>query len=111
MTASLDELIARLEAASEGSRELDWELAGRPSFSDGSPDLNNPRYTTSLDAALSLVPEGANCHGYEASPFGINAYWSRNNVTDGRWLFEGSHETSVPIAFVIASLKARKAMG
>jgi hypothetical protein len=56
------DLIARLEAAAEGSKELDWEIAGKPLWeyppNDRRPNYNNPLYTTSLDAALTLVPEG-----------------------------------------------------
>ena len=87
-----DDLIARLERATEGSRELDAEIAvavrsldtegdkslpkwagknypiwrARPDgrvecvHTDGTGSLNwSPlHYTTSIDAALSLVPEG-----------------------------------------------------
>ena len=51
------ELIAALEAATEPSWELDAEIAraiGAPVY----PDLRAHRYTSSLDAALTLVPEG-----------------------------------------------------
>lgn len=53
----MDELLARLEKAEGPDRELDWEIeltrgtAGTP----GGHEL--PRYTGSLDAALTLVPE------------------------------------------------------
>ena len=76
MTA-LAELIAKLEAATERSRELDAEIwahlngftgaikgrwvGGRWSWSVGSVgvwDDELPHYTTSIDAALTLVPEG-----------------------------------------------------
>ena len=83
----MDELIARLEAASDGSRELDWEIrqamgsvriplpiddrcwAGRAvsgAIYQAAPrggstrDFYLPFYTTSLDAALTLVPEHSN---------------------------------------------------
>ena len=51
------ELIAALEAATEPSWELDAEIAraiGAPVY----PDLRAHRYTSSIDAALTLVPEG-----------------------------------------------------
>lgn len=68
-----EELIAKLEAATEGSRELDYMI--RDYLWPGIPgDAVLPRdfgfvrgvrdegyaeeYTTSLDAALTLVPEG-----------------------------------------------------
>lgn len=70
----LSELIEKLEGASEGSTELSWEIATRvvgltsheyplwmrtDSF-DGKDGAicPTPPYTTSIDAALSLVPEG-----------------------------------------------------
>ena len=63
------QLIARLEMAPEGSRELDYEifaflnplhgpLAMRDRWEAGLVRL----YTTSVDAALTLVPEGMEIH-------------------------------------------------
>ena len=56
-----DDLLSKIEQASEGGRDLDVEIAwaiGRP----GSPIPGHtnevPPYTTSLDCALTLVPEG-----------------------------------------------------
>lgn len=64
--ADLTDLIERLEKATEGSRELDCNVAeaaglgARRQFHP--PLLDNgrpvPRFSESLDAALSLVPEG-----------------------------------------------------
>ena len=71
----MTDLLIRLENAKEGSRELDAEILriARPEFADmqfhptvagwliggdhKQPEYA-PRYTTSLDAALTLVPEG-----------------------------------------------------
>lgn len=57
-----DDLIARLERATEGSRELDFEIA---EYLDKigvkyatTIEGHTPEWTQSLDAALSLVPEG-----------------------------------------------------
>lgn len=71
---NLDKLIAKLESATEGSRELDEEIGRHLGIEptceywpDGYEDcgmggsiksIDWPRYTTSLDAALALVPEG-----------------------------------------------------
>ncbi len=52
-----DDLIARLEAATEGSRELDRLIHNSRKLSAGINITAEP-YTTSLDAALTLVPEG-----------------------------------------------------
>lgn len=71
----IQNLIAHLEAASEGSRELDaaiWEIEpceppdcnlrtkaiAIVRLKAGGDDAECPAYTTSLDAALTLVPEG-----------------------------------------------------
>jgi hypothetical protein len=54
-------LIARLEAATEGSRELSvniYETLGLPPLYGTTIDRLYPDYTTSIDAALSLIPEG-----------------------------------------------------
>lgn len=82
MTSALTDLIAKLEAAGEGSRELDaliWCALNGAAYVGSHADATEPgncfwfrhpadgveysraahyRYTTSLDAALTLVPEG-----------------------------------------------------
>jgi hypothetical protein len=72
MTADLAALLARLGEAKEGTVELSEEIARHlgwtprdgvwyPPGSTGYPQPcapNAPRYTTSIDAALLLVPEG-----------------------------------------------------
>ena len=56
----MTDLITRLEQAAEGSRDLD--LAIEKAFERCDPPellaFPLPHYTTSLDAALTLVPEG-----------------------------------------------------
>lgn len=58
------DLLARLEAAGEGSRELDAGLLmeecnhDKGLFNQYCHSSGIPHYTTSLDAALTLVPEG-----------------------------------------------------
>ena len=47
-------LIEKLEGATEGSRELDAEIH----VAVGGTEFTVPYYTTSIDAALTLVPEG-----------------------------------------------------
>mgnify|MGYP003393035213 CR=1 FL=1 len=65
----MTDLIARLEAATEGSRELDAEIGakfGALRYTRNAPNISNqpiwPPYTTSIDAALTLVPEGWTGH-------------------------------------------------
>ena len=83
MTAPLDDLLARLESATEGDRELDCEIAvavldGEIEWKQANYTMEmypvrryastmhiggiggDPveRYTTSIDAAMTLMPEG-----------------------------------------------------
>lgn len=68
----MTELITRLESADGPSRELDWAIAESlgwtrrqvgqviACYAPGDPHMKAgaPRYTASIDAALTLVPEG-----------------------------------------------------
>lgn len=120
-------LISRLESAPEGNRELDAEIALRcfpESYTRKTPDsdtrngwvtgvLNGkpfasveaPRYTTSLDAAMSLVPEGfvwqamTDYGGYH------QAAVSRHNGPF--WTDTSTIAATAPLALCAASLKAR----
>jgi hypothetical protein len=134
--AELEALVKRLEEATEPSAELDkllhWHIchpryatkpigwpdkpatAGHPTWGDPIPleewideGFSSLPYTSSVDAALTLVPDDANTHGHEVEEYGIVAWCGRNFVDDGHWLAEGRHPTSLPIAIVIASLRAR----
>lgn len=125
-------LIAKLEAATEGSRELDaeiWRHLGlAPAIGDGVWDwkyMGNgawhqsemestwgrhaaaPHYTTSLDAALTLVPDGLGrgCWAFSRDHYGgchadvwRNAEFNRKE--------HGSSKTPA-LALCIAALKAR----
>ena len=54
-------LIAALQNATEGSRELDERIAlyvGWAVQPDGQVQAGMPAYSTSLDAAVALVPDG-----------------------------------------------------
>jgi len=108
--ADYTDLIARLEKATEGNRELDADILAALPAPFSAPGHCQMRiaahWTTSLDAAMKLVPEGANCHGYDASPAGVEAYVSRNNVASGHWLCLGQAATPA-LALCIAALKAR----
>ncbi len=127
-------LLAKLEAATEGSRELDAEIimeicddaiigpwpcgesepvvfhAQAIGIVDKSPV---PAYTTSIDAALTLVPEGW-------ALLRINQYHETSNPAWG-WGVEmryytnpeiglaiGESRASLPLAICIASLRARE---
>ncbi len=126
----MNTLIAELEAATEGSMELDVAVCPyRTKWHDNcedwmfeEPDLSGawnaiPAYTTSLDAALTLVPEGWEwlVRGGDDENFAnvtrggvpvmmegrqINPDWQRNPV----------YAHSPALALCIAALRARQAM-
>lgn len=146
----MDELIAKLEAAPKGSRELDAEIAAtlhippsdapewilnwggpymvlRPGYvavqhTDGKAGANwkAPAYTTSLDAALTLVPKGLHISDLKQfcgrpTPddwfwFAALSGWSNDKSV---YVYCGAPSgTDAPktaaLALCIASLKARK---
>ena len=139
MTAQLEDLIARLEAAQEGNRELDariWaavEGKGQPFVTVGPPTYDPPRYfcnphpeinwigydllhmaryyTTSLDAALTLVPDDWTCWelGSRANKMQFRAELSRLEHATAQEEFVWARAPTAPLALCIAALKARAA--
>lgn len=132
----MDDLIARLEAASEGSRELDdaiaksigsriipldvafgrndgcWvrrvgdQLIGIGSHNDhgtSSTDFYLPRYTTSIDAALPLVPAG---YGYVGLQRFSDGWYAQVAQSSTSFRHEGTQKPAA-LALCIAALKAR----
>ncbi len=111
----LPELIAKLEAATEGSRELDVAIYAfdrpvpavelEPRHQHNFDLMKAPRYTTSIDAALTLVPEG---WAYQLNMlFEPNCrqeaiVWTPSNLSP----VSGAH--TMPLALCIAALKARE---
>lgn len=118
-------LIKRLEAATGPDRELDariWcEVSGEifDYFEDGflnfrrkdggfwirpaGPDTGIPAYTASIDAALTLVPEGwrsTDVHQYN------DDFWHWSLWRVGKRV-DGNHKTPA-IAICIAALKVRE---
>lgn len=137
---TLDDLISRLEKATEGSRELNnliapiagWHrveprYAGNKhgawiapqdwigTMSDGSPILDGmhgttlyreaPDFTRSLDAAMSLVPEGRSVIVSDGIWSGGRAYAIVHPPQDTTKAT--CHATTMPLALCIAALKAR----
>lgn len=128
-------LIKRLESLTSPDREVDaeiakaigwesvpWEFAGRcgltwyaPLNSVGRPQPQN--YTGSIDAALTLVPEGCVWALNFASmatimKVGTKKFDIIDGVIVGQWpenQREGELPVSVAIALCIAALKAREA--
>ena len=107
----MTDIIARLEAAEGGSRELDAEIARivgarhgpleRVNYEDRAIEIHDEiaqYYTTSLDAALTLVPKEDG--GNEAS-FISAVLWQRH-IGD-------IPKERIALAICIAALKARLA--
>lgn len=116
----MDDLIARLENATGPDRSIDdaiFELAhgrkrGRSTFEQYEPSERLPEYTGSIDAALTLVPEG---YTWIAGDGGIMA-GEPNDLRYGAIVFtepgpeqEAASGSNPAIALCIAALKARTA--
>lgn len=138
----MDDLIKKLESAECGSRELDGKIYRRVELSKGhlyreTPEgwqtnlhgtalnpvwsdslASAPHYTTSLDAALTLVPEG---WGWQVSDRAPNPHAGRAYLHNRELHFVGvfdrpnprfecSEETAATpaLALCIAALKARQ---
>ncbi len=107
----MHQLIADLEAAAVGSRKLDrtiyWSL-GFPFPRTGDMEKVIPLYTTSLDAALTLVPE--EFVWQVKTDFGPIA-WAALSGHQGIFWGDTKSEALTPaLAVCIASLRARQAM-
>lgn len=104
------EIIERLERAAGPSMDIDydiWLALAQPMPVD--PDDFPPRYTASLDAALTLVPKGYLWQvkqGIESQAI----VWSLEIDYDDDGAPAGYSTTFPAIALCIAALKARAAM-
>lgn len=107
-----DDLIARLEKATGPDRELDWAI---------SEALNVAalEYTSSIDAALTLVPEGwlLQLSDWEDRQLRDAGPWQvvlvqRGKRGDMRHAFDArcDHAPTAALALVIAALKARASL-
>ena len=105
----MTDLLSRLSAATGPSRELDAEIALASGWHQIKTRWENPygqfaelpRYTESIDAALTLVPEGCTWEittGFEAR------VWPNKTA----WPSCGGAESTPAIALVIACLKAKE---
>lgn len=93
-------LIARLEQASESSRELDAEIARAMRGAHGDK-IDAPEYTDSIDAALLLVPDGA---AWSVMQNHISPAASVGGNRVGPWW---RRRSTPALALCIAALKAR----
>ena len=107
-----DELIAALEKAEGPSRELDATIA----YHAGEARLGLPvpetwlakHYTSSIDAALTLVPEGWRVNSISNVENGWHAVLVRGQWNVAGYATAGSVVSVTPaIALCIAALKAR----
>lgn len=97
------DLIKRIEAASEGSRALDWEIHLHDGLDGKGMYGSHPHYSTSIDAAITLVPEGW-WHGYMTSDGGFAAHCFEQIVDCA--VFRATLVTPA-LALCAAALKAR----
>jgi hypothetical protein len=105
-------LISRLEAAKEGSRELDQEIWFNHVWEGQGDERDVPAYTSSVDAALSLVPEGWSFYRLDQYSNGPDPIWGwgaqlRCHANPEVGLAIGETRASMPLALCIASLRAR----
>lgn len=119
-------LIAKLKAATGGSRELDHEIASAvghakqvvvngdpdiaydPPYPNGGPRCNPVRYTTNIDAALTIVPFPAqvNLTMTHSTEQAYCAIWRNRRYAD--CAPDHDHIRATPaIAICIAALKVR----
>ena len=122
----MSDLIARLEAATEGSRELDADILALSDYrstkayrgwimmqAKGAARDDRtyllrfaPHYTTSLDAAMTMVPEADD----RCLEITIYCTGTEVDLAYGNYLQSGlSWAKTTPIALCIAALKAREA--
>lgn len=130
-----DDLIKRLEAAEEGSRELDGDIAlildaprhffeskgvsfdptalqvdgpdcfgGKPIWGGGGHLWEATHYTTSIDAALTLVPED-----FDYSLIRCDGLFIADVSKSQSFDVNESEAATPALALCIAALKARKA--
>lgn len=106
-------LIERLEKASGPDRELDVEIAmaidlpwNKAQRTGDGKSLVAPFFTSSLDAAMTLVPEG-----YDWSLFYDNgeAISGCMPASEDGCCFSDNHAPTPALALCIAALKAREA--
>jgi len=113
---AIDALIARLEKATVPDRELDRAIGravGVEIVSDYANGLNRvikdiPHYTASIDAALTLVPEGMDWDVNNMTGNGDYRSYVMYLSAPGEWTSRSGKAINPAIALCIAALKARK---
>lgn len=105
-----DELIVALESAPEGCRGLDYAI--HEFLCERDDAIPGPRfYTTSLEAALTLIPEGMSwmlvmSHGHSEQPaarvWDADEYYGTEDFPDRTDMFAPTEALAVCIAAVRA---------
>lgn len=101
----------RLETATEGSEELDVAITrALCGYGPDDPLWYTQKFSRDLNAIVAAVEAEPliNCHGYDKDPTGIQAHVSRNNVSEGHFLFEGTQSTPC-LALCLAFAKMKEA--
>jgi hypothetical protein len=112
------DLIAKLEQATEGSRHFDYLIhaaLGWQDLDDGGwvrgnerMGCNWPHYTTSLDAALSLVPSGHDWLHKSFNTMTVVRLLTPEEDTAKKWAVHYDRDGATPaLALCMACLKAR----
>lgn len=103
--SDLSDLISRLERASGPDRELDGAIAEAIGLSvPHDPAGWPPRYTSSLDAAVTLVPDGCQ---WTIEPDAAWVRWmGRSDVEEAQGHLMGRDGKCTAIALCIAALRA-----
>lgn len=116
MRSDIEDLLARLEAASEGGRALDkaiGRIAGTYKPPDrGDPFGSSPPYTTSLDSAATLTDgkwwtAGPGKTREDEPLYGAAIY--KPVIGEPQLIASGEHDATPALALCIAALKARAA--
>lgn len=105
---NLQDLIKRIEAADGPDRELDAEIAVqvKPWREMCNLGVEIPPYTSSIDAAMTLVPDGWIIKEYTASRFVPHTFVVSEGVGIGGVVGYSDH--SMVLALCAAALRARE---
>ena len=128
MTTTLSDLISRVEKLTGPDREVDWLIAEAighdsfsvtstqfPPFAAGSKaDKAIPHYTRSLDAAMTLVPEGYDYGIAYSKQYGLEAWVQKpfkSSTCHQGYAPEGMNgDATRALSLTAAALRAREAM-
>jgi len=105
-------LIAKLDAATEGSRELDYAIWQFHFGGYAHPKDNYPAYTSSLDAALTLKPQDMMCAISIGTEPDHARLWSRDGgpLSARTSIFAPGKTPALALCLAcISALKAREA--